>query len=78
MERRNLKTFRVSQGLTQREMAERLGMTRANYNLVENGKQGTSRRFSAALQREFGIPDGEMWALLKTMDEARKGGRKDG
>lgn len=68
MERRNLKTFRVSQGLTQQGMAERLGMSRSAYMRIETGKAGTSRRFSGAVQREFGIPDSEMWTLLKTLD----------
>lgn len=72
MERRNLKVFRVSQGLTQEGMAKRLGINRTTYALVEKGKSGTSRRFTARFQKAFSIPDEEMWKLLKTTDEEKE------
>lgn len=65
MTRRNLRAFRVRNGLTQAEMAARLGVTRANYSLVETGKQGLSVRLGERIQREFGVPDEEMWSLIK-------------
>lgn len=69
MERRNLKLLRVSRGLTQAQAAERIGVSRSNYIGVERGTAGASKRFAAKLQKAFGIPDEEMWTLLKTLDE---------
>lgn len=65
MERRNLRVFRVANGLTQKEMAERLGMTRSHYSLVETGKCGTSLKFIKKFQKEFNLPDEEIYPTLK-------------
>lgn len=65
MERRGLKVLRAQRGLTQTEMAKLLGMSRSNYCQIENGWQGAGEGFAKRLQSAFGIPDGEMWSLLK-------------
>lgn len=65
MERRGLKVLRARHGLTQGQMAERIGMSRSNYCQIENGRQSAGEDFAKRLQSAFGIPDGEMWALLK-------------
>lgn len=66
MERRNLKVFRIMQGLTQEEMAEKLGVTRVFYSNVENGKNSTSYKFLKKLQKTFDLSDEEVWKLSKT------------
>ena len=66
MERRNLKVFRIMQGLTQEEMADKLGVTRTFYSNVENGKNSTSYKFLKKLQKVFTLSDEEVWKLSKT------------
>lgn len=63
--RTNLKVFRVKQGLTQQEMADRLGYTRASYQAIEKGKRNGQKAFWDELQRNFGIPSADMWELQK-------------
>ena len=64
-ERTNLKVFRVSRKLTQAEMAEKIGCTRATYSYVEKGKRYGRETFWNDLQAAFNIPDCDMWALKK-------------
>ena len=66
MKRKNLKLFRVGKDLTQEQMAERIGVCKATYNFVEIGKRQGNSAFWQNLQREFDIPDEEMFALMKT------------
>lgn len=68
----NLKVFRVRNGLSQEGMAERLGISRSHYSEIENGRKGCGEAFIERLQKEFGIPDSEVWGLV------RKEVRKDG
>jgi len=63
--RKNLKIFRVQNDLSQQEMSERIGVTRATYSAVEKGIREGRRTFWSKLQQAFNIPDGEMWALQK-------------
>lgn len=63
--RMNLKVFRVKKGLTQDEIAEKIGYTRAAYSAIEAGKRDGRESFWNALQNGFNIPDAEMWALKK-------------
>lgn len=63
--RTNLKVLRVRNHLTQKEMAKKLGVSRATYSFVENNqRQGTSA-FWEAVQRVFDVPDEEMYKLMK-------------
>lgn len=61
----NLKVFRVQHNLTQDEIAEKIGCTRATYSAIENGIRDGRKSFWKALQYAFQIPDTEMWALQK-------------
>ena len=65
MERRNLKVFRVKHGLTQSEMAEKIGVARSVYSQAESGRRGCSATFLQKLQKAFDIPDADMWELTK-------------
>lgn len=55
MERRGLMVLRAKHGYRQKDMAERLGMSRAHYGLVESGKAPASMRLVKALMSEFGL-----------------------
>lgn len=69
MERRNLKIFRVRQGLTQEEIAREIGVCRSTYAEIEAGKRECNTRFLKKLQNVYKIPDAEMWALTKNHSE---------
>lgn len=72
MDRRNLKVLRAKHGLTQREMAERIGCARSIYGEVENGTRNCSVDFLAKLQRAFAIPDAEIWKYSKLFEESEE------
>lgn len=68
-DRRNLMIFRAKQGLNQKEMAEKIGVSRSTYSDVENAKRNCSPLFLSKLQEAFNIPDKDMWALTKITNE---------
>ena len=59
-----LRTLRASYDLTQEEFAERAGVSRAVYSMVECGMRKGKAEFWAAIQRAYSIPSAEMWALI--------------
>ena len=61
--RHKLKVFRVSQNLTQKEMAEKTGVSISTYNLIENGSRRGSHKFWVQLQEQFNLEGGEVWNL---------------
>lgn len=61
--RLKLKTFRVSQNLTQQQMADKMGVSVCTYNLIENGKRRGSQAFWGKLQKEFNLEGGFVWLL---------------
>lgn len=63
--RTNLKLFRVKMMLSQDEIAEKIGCTRATYSSIESGKRDGRLAFWNDLQKAFGIADADMWALLR-------------
>lgn len=63
--RKNLKVFRVQNDLTQAEIAEKIGCTRATYSAIENGVREGRKTFWNDLQKALNVPDTEMWALQK-------------
>lgn len=66
---RSLKVFRARRGLTQAEMGEKMGWSRQYYAKTENGRGTGSITFWMKLQDAFGIPDEEMWSLVKDTKE---------
>lgn len=60
-----LKMLRAGHDLTQAEFAERVGVTRATYSMIESGQRLGRADFWAAVQRVFKIPDAEMWTLMQ-------------
>lgn len=67
--RMNLKLLRVKHGLTQEQMAEKVGCTRGTYAAIENGTRNGRDYFWKSLQKAFNIPDEDMWALKKKDNE---------
>ena len=51
--RKNLKMLRVENDFTQEKMAIRLGVTRATYCKIENGKSKGTMTFWLAVKRAF-------------------------
>lgn len=67
--RKNLKLFRVAQGMTQEEISDKIGVSRTTYNSVERGDRGGDIvNFWGALQRAFDIPLEKMGELQKLDD----------
>jgi len=64
MRRLKLKVFRVSKGLSQQEMAEKLGCSRSRYAGIEAGKRDGAQKFWKTLQQTFNISDDKMWGLM--------------
>ena len=63
--RTNLKIFRVKRHLSQAEMCEKIGCSRATYSAVESGSRLGRQTFWKDLQKAFKIPDAIMWELMK-------------
>lgn len=66
---RSLKVFRARYGLTQADMADKMGWSRQYYAKTENGRSKGSITFWIRLQDAFHIPDREMWSLVKDTKE---------
>lgn len=63
--RTNLKLLRVSQKMTQQEFADKIGVKRSTYSLIETGERSGKPQFWAQVQKTFNIPDSEMFGLMK-------------
>ena len=70
MGRHNLYMLRCDRKLTKREMAIKTGVSRTTYTLIENGERDGSQAFWKSVQHEFGVPDSEMYLLMKTDERA--------
>lgn len=66
---RSLKVFRARRGLTQDQMAKRMGWSRQYYAKTENGRGSGSITFWNKFQQAFNIPDEEMWPLVNDSKE---------
>lgn len=63
--RTELKVLRIKHNLTQVEIAQKLGVSKSTYNLVEQGKRNGSKKFWLAVQNLFELGDAEVWKLQK-------------
>lgn len=66
---RSLKVFRARRGLTQQQMANKMGWSRQYYAKTENGRSNGSITFWNRLQYAFDLPDEEMWAIVNDTKE---------
>jgi len=51
----NFRSIRAKTGLTQNEVAERLGITQAEISKIEGGKRAIGKALAKKIQKEFGI-----------------------
>lgn len=65
MARHNLYMFRCDKKLTKGQMAKKTGVSRTTYAYIESGERDGSHKFWTNLQREFGVPDSDMYNLMK-------------
>lgn len=63
--RTNLKIFRIRNHLSQSEISDRIGCSRATYAAIENGARCGRQTFWNDLQTAFHLPDSAMWDLMK-------------
>ena len=63
--RKNLKILRVSNNLSQIQMAERLGCARSTYQDTESGRRDARWEFWETLQKEFNLSGEEMIQMHK-------------
>lgn len=63
--RTNLKIFRIKQNLSQTEISDKIGCSRATYAAIESGARCGRSIFWNDLQTAFELPDSEMWQLMK-------------
>lgn len=63
--RTNLKIFRVKNSMSQTEISEKLGCSRATYAAIECGVRNGRLDFWLNLQETFSLPNTDMWDLMK-------------
>lgn len=63
--RTNLKIFRIKRHLSQGQISDLIGCSRATYAAIENGARCGRQTFWKDLQKAFALPDSEMWLLMK-------------
>lgn len=57
MNTKEIKKLMVEHGITNKEMAERLGVTATHFSAVLNGKRAITLGTADKIQKELGIPD---------------------
>jgi putative transcriptional regulator len=50
-----IKKIRILLGMTQKEVAEKIGITQAMYSYIENGKKMPSKKTAKKIEELFGI-----------------------
>lgn len=65
MKRFNLKSFREKQGLNQKQMADKLGISKSYYVAIELGNSEPSFRVAEALYNNFHNQYQDIFELLK-------------
>ena len=63
--RNNLYYFRHKLRLSQQEMADKIGCSRATYSAIETGKQNGRVKFWEDLKTAFNLTDAEKGELMK-------------
>ncbi|MBP3573228.1 MAG: helix-turn-helix transcriptional regulator [Prevotella sp.] len=71
MRRLKMKAFRAGLGLSQQQMADKLGCSRGRYAGIEAGKRNGDQNFWLNFQKVFNISDSEVWEFM-TQKEGEK------
>lgn len=67
--RNGLYMFRHSKRLSQQEMANAIGCSRATYSSIECGSRNGTMTFWKKLQRAFDIADADIGGLMRVDEE---------
>ncbi|WP_304068644.1 helix-turn-helix transcriptional regulator [Megamonas hypermegale] len=67
MKRTQLKEFRNKLGLTQVQMAEKLGISLIHYKLIEQGKANPSLKLVLKFREEFKDQYDDIWEFFGTL-----------
>ena len=70
-----LKLLRIKNGLTQDEMAAKVGYSRNQYQRVENGEYDPTLRFLVGLSEAFGLTLDEAKEVTKLENQTTKNDR---
>lgn len=73
--RNGLYLFRHGKRLSQSEIAEKIGCSRATYSSIETGARNGTMTFWRNLQTAFGIPDAELGGLMRVDEKHAKNDR---
>ncbi len=73
--RNGLYMFRHGKRLSQREIAEKIGCSRATYSSIECGSRDGAMTFWRKLQAAFGISDAEIGGLMRVDENTAKNDR---
>lgn len=65
MKNKKLHELRTKQGMTQQDTADKIGVSRSLYSLIETGRRKGSRGFWTAVQALYGLTDAETWEMIK-------------
>lgn len=68
MKRKNLKLFRMKQGLTSKEMAKKLGANYTYYSNIENGRVDPSYNFCKTFGEIFKGQYEDFWEIFKKVE----------
>ena len=63
--RKNLKKWHIDNGLSHKEVYEKLGYTKNHYSLILNGKADPSFEFMQRFGDNFGHLVDDIWELFK-------------
>lgn len=63
--RNGLYMFRHGLRLSQQEMADKIGCSRATYSSIESGSRNGTMTFWGKLQKAFDVPDTEIGGLMR-------------
>lgn len=50
-----IKKVRIMFGMTQKDVAEKIGITQAMYSYIENGKRKPSKKVAKKIEEVFGV-----------------------
>lgn len=66
--RKNLQLFRIRHNLTQEQMADKIGVSRACYQSVESGTRNGSTEFMRKLKKAFNLTGDETFELMEVTE----------
>lgn len=74
MTRTKLKVLRARRNWSQKDVADKLGITPASYSLIENGKRLGANRTWEKIKSLYKLKDREMWEIQHEGMEAKANG----